>query len=112
EQILWQGRPLLSLVTRYVVTTERIRVITGLLSRSHEDIELIRIQDIDNRQRFGQRLLGIGSISVTSADPSAPNTVLKNVRHPDEVHELLRRAMLTQRKASNFAYRQEFGDNN
>ena len=109
EQILWEGRPLLSLTVRYVVTTQRIRIITGLLSRSREDIELIRIQDLDQRQRFGQRLLGIGTIRVDSADPSMPHTALKNIRKPLEVHEIIRTAMLNQRRDTNFAFRQEFG---
>ena len=109
EQILWEGRPLLSLTVRYVVTTQRIRIIKGLLSRSREDIELIRIQDLDQRQRFGQRLLGIGTIFVDSADPSSPHTDLKNIRNPLEVHEIIRRAMLSQRRDTNFAFRQEFG---
>lgn len=109
EQILWEGRPLLSLTTRYVITTQRIRIITGLLSRSREDIELIRIQDLDQRQRFGQRLLGIGTIYIDSADPSMPHTELKNIRHPLEVHEIVRTAMLAQRRDTNFAFRQEFG---
>lgn len=108
EQILWEGRPLLSLTVRYVVTTQRIRIITGLLSRSREDIELIRIQDLDQRQRFGQRLLGIGTVYVDSADPSSPHTILKNIRNPLEVHEIIRAAMLNQRRDTNFAFRQEF----
>jgi hypothetical protein len=108
EQILWEGRPLLSLTRRYVVTTQRIRIITGLLSRSREDIELIRIQDLDQKQRFGQRLLGIGTVYVDSADPSSPHLVLKNIRNPLEVHEIIRRAMLNQRRDTNFAFRQEF----
>lgn len=109
EQILWEGRPLLSLTVRYVVTTQRIRIITGLLSRSREDIELIRIQDLDQKQRFGQRLLGIGTIFVDSADTSSPHIILKNIRNPLEVHEIIRRAMLSQRRDTNFAFRQEFG---
>jgi len=92
-----------------VVTTQRIRIITGLLSRSREDIELIRIQDLDQKQRFGQRLLGIGTIFVDSADTSSPHIMLKNIRNPLEVHEIIRRAMLSQRRDTNFAFRQEFG---
>ncbi|MCE5260019.1 MAG: PH domain-containing protein [Chloroflexi bacterium] len=108
EQVLWKGRPLLSITKRYVITTERIQIITGLLSLSREDIELIRIQDIDQRRRFGQRLLGIGTVYIHSADPSAPWIRLSNITHAEEVHEIVRRAMLAQRRASNFAFRQEF----
>lgn len=110
EQILWEGRPWLSLVTRYVVTTERIRIITGLFGRAHEDIELVRVQDIDQRQRFWQRLLGLGTILINTADASMPEAQLRNIRKPLVVHELTRRAMLKQRRATNFAFRQEFGE--
>ena len=33
EKSLWQGRPFLSVVTRYQITTERVRIVRGLLGK-------------------------------------------------------------------------------
>ena len=107
ERVLWQGRPFLSLSERYLVTTERVRVTRGLLARDREDIEMIRLQDIDHKQSFGERLLRVGDITLRSADASKPEVVLRNVQDPVEVHETIRRAMIDARKRVNFGFREE-----
>ena len=107
ESILWQGRPFLSLVMDYTITNERIKITSGLLGKAHENVELIRIQDIDHSQTFGERVLKIGDITVRSHDPSHPEIVLRNVQDPSSVYEILRRAVLEARKRHNFSYREE-----
>ncbi|WP_420630678.1 PH domain-containing protein [Candidatus Leptofilum sp.] len=107
EEILWQGRPLLSLVFYYTVTNERIKITSGLLGKTHENVELIRVQDIDHSQTFGERMLKIGDITIRSHDPSHPEIVLRNVQNPSGVYEILRRAVLNARKRHNFSYREE-----
>lgn len=98
ERILWKGRPFLSLVENYTITSERLRISTGLLARHVENFELIRIQDIDFEQGVGDRVMGIGDITIKGHDQSNPDVVLRNISKPDEVYELLRRAWLEARK--------------
>jgi hypothetical protein len=107
EQVLWEGRPFLSIATYYRITSERVRVVRGLIGRDYEDIELIRIQDIDRSQGPGERMLGIGDIKILSADPSHPEITLSNVREPEQVNEILRRAMLDARKRSRYTIHEE-----
>ncbi|MHB0858109.1 MAG: PH domain-containing protein [Anaerolineae bacterium] len=107
EQLLWRGRPFLSLSERYEVTTQRVRVIKGFLSRDREDVELLRVQDIDHEQNLTERMTNLGDITIRSADPSHPQIILRNVKDPEEVHEVIRRAMLNARKKANFSFREE-----
>ena len=107
EQILWQGRPFLSLVTHYVITTERIRVTTGLLGKDHENVELVRVKDVDWDQGLTERVLNIGDITVHSVDTSRPDFVLYNVADPAQVFEILRRAMLEARKKYHIIFEQQ-----
>ncbi len=107
ERILWEGRPLLSVSTRYVITNERVRLIEGLLGKEREDIELVRIQDIDQKQSMSERLLNVGDIIIHSHDPSHPKAELRNVREPENVHEILRRAVLAAREKYDMRYREE-----
>jgi hypothetical protein len=106
EKILWQGRPFLSLVESYVITSERIKLITGMVSRHVENFELIRIQDIDFKQNVGERVFGLGDITITGHDPSDPIIVLRNVAKPEEVYELVRRAWLDARKRYGLQFRE------
>ena len=45
EELLWSGRPYLSIGTRYELTSQRLRIIRGLLGRSVEEVELVRVRD-------------------------------------------------------------------
>ncbi|MFN2176437.1 MAG: PH domain-containing protein [Anaerolineales bacterium] len=106
EVLLWQGRPFLSMVERYVLTSERLKIVGGLLSRDVENFELIRFQDIDYKQGVHERVLGIGDITIQGQDVSDPKIVLRNVRDPEQVYEILRRAWLDSRKRHGLEFRE------
>lgn len=107
EMVLWSGRPLLSIATEYIITSERLRIIRGLLGKDKADIELIRIQDIDQHQSVGERLLSVGDIIIRSHDRSSPDIVLNNVRDPESVHSILRRAVVAARKDQGIQFQEE-----
>lgn len=107
EDVLWEGRPLLSINTRYLITDERIRITEGILGKKREDIELVRIQDVSQSQNVGERLLSIGDITIRSNDRGNPIIVLQNIADPEKVHEIVRRAVLNARKKHGFTYREE-----
>ena len=87
EETLWEGRPFMSLVERYIITNQRVRVITGLVGRNNEDIEMVRVKDVDHTQGLSERILGIGDVALRSGDASRPDVVLRNVKDPAAVHE-------------------------
>ena len=107
ERILWEGRPFLSLRVYYQITSERVRITEGLLGKEHEDIELVRIQDVDHKQALTERMFNIGDVYIRSHDPSQPEVTLNNVSNPSEVHEILRRAILKARQKHHLSYREE-----
>ncbi len=107
EVILWQGRPFLSLVESYVVTTERIKVSKGLLGKDYENFELVRIQDIDLSRGLGERMVGLGDIHIKGADPSTPEVTLRNIKDPTTVYEILRKAWLAARKRYGLIFRED-----
>jgi hypothetical protein len=107
EKVLWEGRPFLSLTTYYRVTNQRVRAQYGLIGRDYDDIELIRIQDLDRSQGLGERMLGIGDVHILSSDPSKPALTLRNVADPDQVHEIVRKAMLDARKKYRYSVQEE-----
>ena len=107
EQILWEGRPFLSISVYYQITNERVRIIEGIFGKERHDIELVRIQDIDQKQNVAERTLNIGDISIRSHDVTDPELTLNNVSNPVEVHEILRRAVLSARKKHKMSFREE-----
>lgn len=107
ETLLWEGRPFLSLATYYRITNERVRIEKGLLDKERDDIELIRIQDLEHHQGVAERALNIGDIQIKSSDPTEPSVTLRNVMDPVQVHEILRRAMLEARKRFRYSVQEE-----
>jgi len=59
---------LITLLFRYEATTTHVSTTTGILSRRRNEVPLARIQHVEVRQTFLQRLLSCGSIGLTAAD--------------------------------------------
>lgn len=107
EEVLWEGRPFLSISLYYRITNERVHISEGMFGRTHHNIELIRIQDIDYSQSFSERMLNLGDINVRSHDPNSPSFSLKNVKDPQEVFNILRRAVRDARKDQKLSFQEE-----
>ena len=75
--------------TRYALSEDRLFLSVGFFSIKDEEILLYRIRDISSTRTLWQRLCGVGTITVLSSDKSMPTLVLKNVKKPLQVKELL-----------------------
>jgi len=106
EQVLWEGRPFLSLVEKYTITSERLKIVKGLFSRDVENFELIRVQDIDLNQGLDERVFGIGDLVIRGHDASDPQVTLRNIGDPEVVYEILRKAWLEARKRHGLQFRE------
>lgn len=106
EEILWKGRPFLSLVENYTITNDRVKVVHGLLGKDIENFELVRIQDLDMTRGLTERLMNLGDIHITGHDPSDPKITLRNISQPEVVYELLRKAWLAARKRHGLQFRE------
>ena len=83
--------------TFYILTNQRLRILSGRLSKKEEEIELIRIKDIRVKQGLMDRAKGIGDVEVVSADETTPNLVLKDIKDPVGVKETIRNAVRAER---------------
>ena len=93
SKILWKdrkrflGMPLS--FTRYSLTEDRLFLSIGFLSIKDDEVLLYRVRDINTSRTFGQRLFGVGTVTVMSSDKSMPTLVMKNIKNPMAVKELL-----------------------
>jgi len=94
-QYIWQdrkrylGMPLS--FTRYAMSEDRLFTSEGFLTIRDDEILLYRIRDIDTSRTLWQRLFGVGTVKVISSDKTLPTLVLKNIKRPVEVKELIHR---------------------
>lgn len=75
--------------TKYSISEDRLFQCTGVLNLKYEEILLYRVRDITLSRSFGQRIFGVGSITVVSSDKSRPVLVIQNVKEPAAVKELI-----------------------
>ena len=75
--------------TRYSLSEDRLFISEGFLTIKDDEILLYRVRDIDTRRSLWQRLFGVGTVVVASSDKTMPNLVLKNIKDPIFVKELI-----------------------
>ena len=75
--------------TRYALSEDRLFVSVGFLNIKDDEILLYRVRDIDTSRNLWQRLFGVGTVVVMSSDKSMPNLVLKNIKAPVGVKEII-----------------------
>ena len=75
--------------TKYAVSDDRIFLETGLLNIKYEEINLYRVRDLTLSISFWQRLFGVGSVIVHSADETNAHLEIKNIKNPKQVKELI-----------------------
>lgn len=93
ESRLWQdrkrylGMPIS--FTVYSLSEDRLFQVTGLLSRTYEEVLLYRIRDITLKRSLWQLIFGVGTITLDTSDRSTPEFKLINVKAPKQVKELI-----------------------
>lgn len=76
--------------TMYMVTNQRVIIEQGILSKSVNEVDLRVIDDSQFFQGLTDRMLGIGNVTLISTDKSTPMSMLRSVRDPRGVRELIR----------------------
>ena len=75
--------------TRYALSEDRLFTSVGFLNIKDDEILLYRVRDIDTNRNLWQRLFGVGTVTVMSSDKTMPTLVLKNIKDPIFVKELI-----------------------
>lgn len=97
--LLW--RTLKVRATHYTITTQRVRVTRGLLSKNVQEIELYRVKDTSATQTLYQRLFGLGDVEILSGDAENPSIVLRYVPKALDIRERIRHEVLDLRQRFN-----------
>jgi membrane protein YdbS with pleckstrin-like domain len=84
--------------TTYRVSTQRIRVERGILSKDNDNVELFRIDHLDVHQPFGMRLVGQCYLHLRSSDAGFPTVIIYGIPNIMALSETLRECSLRERK--------------
>jgi hypothetical protein len=113
DPILWKdrkrylGMPLS--FTRYRVDANRLYTQIGFFRTATDEILLYRILDIKLTRTLGQKLLGVGTITLYTADQSENQLLLKNIKKPEKVRRFLSNMVENERNRRRIAGRELYG---
>jgi len=82
----------------YVITTQRINVETGLLSKHVDMLEAYRIDHIDIDKPLGMRMLGYGILRIRTSDKEEDSLVIYGLKNYEQLAEQLRQNLLRERE--------------
>lgn len=86
--------------TDYVVTNQSLYKKQGILSTNIASLELDRIQNTEFNQSFTEKLLGYGTVGVSTAGSSGIEMSFDAIGEADEVRELVRELSKQYRETS------------
>jgi len=77
----------------YEITTERIIVHEGILSRTRNSLELYRVRDISAKEPIWLRLCSLQNIEMITMDATDPELTIKAIPKAVGLYEQLRKAI-------------------
>ncbi|MCI0748195.1 MAG: PH domain-containing protein [Verrucomicrobia subdivision 3 bacterium] len=84
---------------KYELTTERLRLRCGVLSRKTDEVELYRVKDYVLHEPLSLRLFGLGNVALTTTDDANPSVLLRAVSHPETLRDQIRKHVELRREA-------------
>ena len=94
QKIIWKDRKrtLFGLplsFTKYSLEEDRLFIETGFFNSVENEVRLYRIMDLQLSRTLGQKMFGLGTIKVKSADKTLGDFEIKNIKNSKEVKEQL-----------------------
>lgn len=81
----------------FEITTQRIKLETGMLSKVQESLELYRIDHFEYRKPLGMRLLGQSALHIYTSDSELTKFYIYGVPNLESLAEMLRTCQLRER---------------
>ncbi len=105
---LWCGLPWT--FTKYALSDDRLFVTSGLFKTVEDEVRLYRILDITLSRTLIQKMFGMGTIEISSADKTLGDFALVNIKNPMEVKEQLSALVEENRDKKRVTNREFMGD--
>lgn len=113
DEVLWQDRRrylgLPMSFTIYSFSKNKFYFKKGLFTTHSEEILLYRILDLQYKQTLWQRIFGVGTVILTTADKTTPVLELKSIKTPDRVRKALSNLVEQRRDEKRVTGKEMFG---
>ena len=102
EECLWHDRKRTKLglpwsFTKYSLSEDRIFIQTGFAKTTYDEARLYRVLDVKMTQTLGQKIIGIGTVTLHTSDKALGCFSMINIKNPMEVKEMISKNVEIQR---------------
>jgi uncharacterized membrane protein YdbT with pleckstrin-like domain len=73
------------MATRYVISTERLNIRTGILSKHVQQTNIDRVQNVNTEQTFLDRVLRVGAVDFDTAGTDDSDFTFRGVANPSGI---------------------------
>lgn len=73
---------IMRVATRYTITTERLNIRTGILSKHVQQTNIDRVQNVNTEQTFMDRILRVGAVDFDTAGTDDSDFTFRGVSNP------------------------------
>jgi uncharacterized membrane protein YdbT with pleckstrin-like domain len=80
---------------RYEICADRIEWVRGIFSRQIDNLDMFRVVDIKLHRSLLDCILGIGTLTLITKDPSDPTFDFEKISHPRQVYDFIKMASLS-----------------
>jgi uncharacterized membrane protein YdbT with pleckstrin-like domain len=95
--IAWIVYWMQSVALTYEITSQRVRIERGILSKTKDSIEVFRIDHFDLHKPLGMRLMGYCLLHLRSSDASFETVILRGVPNLEALADTMRECSLRER---------------
>lgn len=95
--------------TVYTVDRQRLTCKEGLFNTEINELLIYRILDIKMTRTLGQKILGVGTIVLYSADQTSATFEIRNIKKPDAVRKFLSKLVEYERTQKGLVGREIYG---
>lgn len=86
--------------TKYKLTEEKLLMGTGILNIKEEEVRLFRIVDVTLSRSLWERIFGLGTVHVCSADKTTPEFSIVWIKNSQKIKDLISEKVEVARKTN------------
>jgi uncharacterized membrane protein YdbT with pleckstrin-like domain len=76
--------------TQYELTSERLKIRSGVINRKLDELELYRVRDYKLEQPLSLRIFRLGNVVMQTSDKTTPTVILRAIHDAESVRENIR----------------------
>lgn len=95
--------------TRYSIRNQRLYLSKGFFNTSEDELLLYRILDVKLDRTFGNKIVGVGTVTIYTADKTNPEIKLTRIKNAKEVRDLISKAVEEERERLNIRGKEMYG---